>query len=236
MWSVWPKTVQLYLSRSLNLFQPARGNVRVLSTASTLPQLLKETEADIGKGGQMRVHFSAGYCPVLAIRYPKGMVSFSDRMTFAHSVGASHLGLASEDVLCEIDALQPALAAFLPLALWTSLQQWAKERRITLSSVRPLWSIATQCYPSRDQGKIGLILQEPDSLSVFRIEEASGTFQALTRSLEEDEPANMESQRQEMLDSLQLLPEQVVQLRFGIASKATLPEGLRAWPSYWQLS
>lgn len=247
MWSVWSDTVDVYLGQGLAMLKAPKAETVVLQLPPTLPleRVLarladslppvdatdKKTKTSAARRRKLRVSLSAALCPAVAYAAPPEVKRWEERQHIATATAAQALGLGPEQLRCEIALLRPGLAAALPAALLSEIEQWASRHQLQLVSVRPLWARATQCAAARKPQIQGLLLQEPDAWTLLA-DSAQGAPQATTWAVSSD-PGAMQAALRRGLVSAQLDEDKLLKLCFTPQRHTRMPGGPAQWAPHW---
>lgn len=231
MWWDWRKSSRLYIGQGLVLLQVPRQPVQVFATgdadlAGTLAHVLTQLPA----GARLRIDLGVERCMAVPVRYPQGLRGFDEKLQVAQAVSASALGLSAEQVHCELDPLQPEVAAAAPAADILGLQTWAASSGIQLLSIRPWWSVVSS-DTQRPPG-MALVIREPGGTTVLGQPDALTAWRGF--SLVQPDGAGDAPDWREMLDSVDLPTDgaQVVAIA-DHPDRATPQPGLPGlWPGH----
>lgn len=235
MWSVWPETVDLYLGQGLAMLQRGRTPATVVQPESAvqLPQLLAQVRGQLPKRCQLRITLSGALCPAIAIQMPEDVHRYAEVMAIAEATAAQSMGIAADQLLSEIPRQGVPVVAAIPKALLGTLQAWATQERMKIRSMRPLWSVATQCAAVQSPSVRALVLQEPDATTLLA-NTADGAWQAssLPRTVVS---TSADSARRRWQVGLGLADKDVYALSFTATENlGQKPSGSPdCWPAHW---
>lgn len=241
MWSVWSEPVTLYLGQSLALLKLAHQAPVVLQHPATLPlervlAQLAEAMPPVPKRRwpprrRLRITLSAALCPAISYQAPAEVRRWQELQQIAHASAAAALGVAPEQLLCEADATRRGLAAALPVPLMENLQRWAGQQQTRITSVRPLWAAATQCAAARAPAVRGVVLHEPDAVTLLA-DGGQGPFHTSTL-LGDTTPEAQQATLRRCLVSWGLTEEQMLKLHFNAQPGTAIPHGPHVWATHW---
>lgn len=239
MWSAWLEPNCIYLSSGRVLVRSAGCATVALEMPGTLPldRILGEIAPHLRAGSRARqgwsVHLSAAICPALTVTPPEGVRGFNELLAYAKAAASAQLGLGVADVQADFDMASPGIVAAVPGHLFDALSTWASAVGIRLTSIRPLWSVATDCALARRHRVNGILLREPDSLTVVAPAAPGHHDLALTVALD-SASTETATQRQRMLASA--APRQLLAMDFGVQSGSVVRGLPRLWPAHWRLA
>lgn len=238
MWSAWSESAELYLGQGLAMLKKD-GKERVIAHPATLPfghVLAKLTEAVAqeqkmkkAKRCKLRVTLSGALCPAVAFTAPQEIRRWDELRNIAQASAAMSMGVGSDQILCEMDIARRGLASGVTASVMQSLQDWATQQNFHLTSMRPLWAVASQSPMARRSAVQGLLVQEPDAVTLLA-EVAGGKFTATTLTGPKDQLPTL---TRRWLVSQGIADEKLLKLRFAAPSRAVLPQGPTAWPTHW---
>ena len=232
MWWGASNRVRVYLGRELALVQTGDGAVSQfeLPADASMAENLATLEPAIPKKSRLEIHLSAGLCPAVEVPYPAGLRSLREKEIFARSVCAEHLGSTMDAVCAEVDSFQPQLAAGIPTPVWDGIVAWAESNEFRLSSVRPLWAIATES-PLASAASV-LVLEEPDSVTLIGSNGHGQSQRAMSLPL--TTPGQASAVLHRMHQALGLAATQPCKLRFGLAAQPQLTGAPACWLGHWE--
>jgi hypothetical protein len=179
VWSVWSKTVELYLGATYSMLRCAHQPVVVVTHPATLPVdrvLLRIKEAaqaaasprsqNLLHGANLRVLVGGSLCPPINLLVPTGIKNWQELQVLAQANVARQLGINAQQTACEWDAHATSINAAVPFAWVQGLQDWAQRERAKVVSIQPLWAVATQSRLARQGTMRALWLQEKDGISL----------------------------------------------------------------------
>ncbi|MDP2369384.1 hypothetical protein [Rhodoferax sp.] len=233
MWSVWSEPVYLYLGQSLALVQAARQPTVVLRPSATLPleRVLQQVGEHLPRASRLHVSLSGALCPAFDVALPQGVRRWHERQAIAQHWVADSLGLATGELLCELDARAAGLGAALPTATLAALQQWAKAQGHRIGALQPLWAQATQCAAAAQAGVRGVLVQEPDAVTVLA-EPGNGTVQTLSLPGAPNATA-VATRLAQWQVSMGLTSDRFIRLGFDAKTQTIMGDGPQAWRPHW---
>lgn len=237
MWSVWSETADIYLGQGLVMFKAGSAASVVVYDDAALPlagvlQMLNEqAEGKIKKGSSLRIYLSAALCPAFGVAVPKEVTQWQERQQIAKAAAAHTLCTGIEQLVCEIDAVHPGVAAAVNLSTIEELRQGIVQLGGRLVSIQPLWSVVTQCSAVRHPSIKSVVLVEPDALTMLAGNGKNG-FHASTLTGQIDSATLlMHARRWQVGHSL--TDNQTIKIGFGAKAEAVMPKGPKRWPAHW---
>ncbi len=201
MWWDWRKSSRLYIGKALVLLQLPRQPIHVVAAGDAdLAGTLANVRTQLPAGARLHVDLGVERCMAVPVRYPQGLRGFEEKRQVAQAVSASALGLSAEQVHCELDPLQPGVAAAASAADIIGLQTWASASGIQLLGIRPWWSVVST-DTNRAPG-MALVIREPGGTTVLGQRDALAAWRGF--SLVPQDGAGNETDWREMLDSVDL--------------------------------
>lgn len=238
MWSVWSESVELYLGQSLFMIKK-RSKEWVIAHPTTLPfghVLAKLTdtvvqEQMLNKAKRCKLHVTLGgtLCPAVDFDAPQEVRHWEERQSIAQASVAMTMGSNPDQIVCEMDAGRKCLASGVPTWIMQSLQDWAKQQNFHLASVRPLWAVASHSPMAQRSDIHGLIVQEPDAVTLL-VDVPGGKFMATTLSGHEEQLPIL---TRRWLIGQGISEEKLLKLSFAVTSRPFMPQGPTAWPTHW---
>lgn len=246
MWLGWFESVDIYLGQGVVLLQHGKNTVQVVRQPATwgLSRILAgiahamepthSTDQPTRSAKRRRFHLTLGatLCPAIGFTAPQEVHRLEELQSIAQaSAAAAHAGL---QVTCAMDALQPGVAASVGNHLLTELTQWAQSQGGHMASIRPIWSVASQCKAVRKTGVRGLAVQEPGALTLLA-QKAGGGMDALTLAGEWD-ASQLPAQLRRWQVAHALDEGALAHLKFGPDAQTRMAQGPSAWAAHWSRS
>lgn len=237
MWSVWSETVDVHLGQGFCLLKVGRSATQLMRYPATLAldhvldrltQALKQISR---RKHKLRITLSSALCPAFTFHTPPGINRYSELHQIAQASAAELLGVAADSLHCEIDISHTGIAAAVPQTLITTIKDWTGAQRNYISSIRPLWSVATQCPRVRAPSCSGLWLQEPDALTVLSPTASSQTASCTWAFTDDSLIASMAARR--YLIGVGSSEDALVKLSFSTQAHKVLAQGPSLWTAYW---
>lgn len=239
MWSVWSETVHLYLGQGMSLLRFGHGQEVVTPYPATWPmaQVLAKLTGTMdqhkllkpSRRRKLRVTLSGALCPAMIYSSPPDVTRWDELHNIAQASAAMTLGVPGDQVLCEMDNNQPQLASAIPAPLMQAIQGWTRQHSFRLTSVQPLWAMASQSAETAKAAVQGLVVQEPDSVTLMA-EVQNGKSVAATLTGSEDQLPML---ARRWLVSHGLPDEKLLKLRFTATTHTVMPQGPRLWEKHW---
>lgn len=255
MWLGWFESVDIYLGQGVVLLQQGKKAVQVIrppvtwglerilaGIAQALAQvpgngspitvpLSRKAFLPVGWGKRRRFHIVLGatLCPATGFTAPKEVHRLDELRSIAlASVTAAHAG---QQVVCEIDPMNPGVAASVSNALLSELHRWAGSQGGKIASIHPIWSVASGCRAAHGAKNRGLALQEPGALTLLA-EKPGGGLDALTLTGEWDEP-QLQGQLRRWQVAQALGEKAALCLKFGPDIQTCMAHGPAIWAGHW---
>ncbi len=236
MWSVWSKTIQLYISATGSMVKAPHQAALVVPHPATLPLdrvLLRITQAmndnavnssitndsvsnssaanstaALLKKSRLQVTLGASICPPIPWQVPSGINNWKELTLLAHSTAAQQLALPAADLMCTWSPATPSVLCAMPHWWMQSLQDWARAQQAKVTSIQPLWALASDCKLARNPAVQGLCVYEDDGVvSQTNPQIAAGDASFLTLKFS--------------------------QITQPLGDASQLQHGPRAWPQHW---
>lgn len=243
MWSVWSESIDIHLGQGLAMLATKRQGEKVLHFSPTMPlervliQLgLEMAQLSNTKGPfrrRLTVTLSGALCPGFAFNVPKVVKRWHERQSIAQASIASVLGVPVEQVVCETDGYQSGIAASVNRHLFDTIKRWSDEQSCDLVSVQPLWSIASQCRLANPKSVKGLLVQEPDSITLVT-QSDTGEPAAATLLCSRGVPGESENVRR-WLVGVGLNQSQLLSLLFEVDKHSVLHGRPDFWSTHWSV-
>lgn len=256
MWSVWSETVDVYLGQGVAMVKVGSGKAHVLQTAATMPrqrvlaQLAQAMPASRPashkqKHRNVRITLSGALCPATAFSAPPTVTRWQELRQIATACAAATLCTGADSIVCETNRLlpaQPGVAATVNAALMAELHAWAGAHRLRITSLRPLWAVATRSAMVQQPACGGLLLQEPDSMTVLASGAAGAsptTGQPVAATLvggadpSAASAALWSTTTRRWLVGLGLAEDALLKVGFSTQAGALLPHGPKLWAGHW---
>lgn len=245
MWSDWFKAfsahrVHIHWGVGLLMLQVGKGPVQVLPSQTTWgrDQILEVLGQALGarrgsRNGKWALHVTLGasLCPVSSEPLPSGLDRW-DEITALGQARLAQLWPGQELVVAQ-DIAHPQVAVGLAQDWLQALRNWAASHNATVASVRPLWSLASECQQARHRDIKAMVVQEPDALSFLHQTETGLEVQILpiTAGADQTEMADASVRRWCLAQGLDSA--QVLRLQFGPPGNKSLTDGPVVWPTCW---
>jgi hypothetical protein len=255
VWSVWSKTVDIYLSATGCMFQCGQLPAVVLAHPASLPldrvlnRLSEAAQANAASGGKSMLHrtklrivLGGSLCPPIPFTPPAGIKNWQELSLLARSNAAQPLGIPAAQTLCEWDDRQAGLHAALPLAWMQGLRAWVTREKAQITAINPVWAIATQSKLAQASTVRALYLQEKEGITLLA---NPYSHQALADAATASHPALLgvfltNTAESTTLDAAQqwlshygIAAPEVLKLSFGALAQPALTDAPSAWNNYW---
>jgi len=233
VWSVWSSPVCLYLGQGLAMVQTANQPTEVLHPSVTLPleRVLQQLHDHVPRASLLHISLSCTMCPAFDVALPQGVQSWRERQAIAQHWVADSQGLPVAELLCELDSRSACLGAAMPAATLATLRHWARAQGHRIGALQPLWAQATQCAAAAKVGVRGVLVQEPDGVTVLA-QPGDGVVQTLSLPGAPSAAAVVARLAQWQF-SLGLAIEHVTRLGFDAKTQSPMTDGPRAWAGHW---
>jgi hypothetical protein len=254
VWSVWSKTVDIYLCATGCMFRCGQQPAVVLAHPASLPldrvlgRLSDAAQANASggksqlRGAKLRILLGGSLCPPVPFTPPAGIKNWQELRLLAQSNAAQPLGTPAAQTLCEWDDRQLGLHAALPLAWMQGLQAWATREKAQITAINPVWAIATQSKLAQASRVRALYLQEKDGITLLA---NPYSHQALADATTASHPALLGvfltntaepttlDAAQQWLSHYGIAAPEVLKLSFGALAQPALQGAPSAWNNYW---
>jgi hypothetical protein len=159
----WLETTHMYIgSRSMTV---SRGR-QLVGLASDGGSLRDRLAAAVNPGAAMlrprtrlRIWLGAASCQALSFDVPKGVRSWAELQAIAAA-------RAQAGAQVFLDGSRVGFGAQVAPSCLADIRQWAGENKLSLASIRPLWSVAAS-ERSLHRGKHAVAVLEPDFCTVL---------------------------------------------------------------------
>jgi hypothetical protein len=266
VWSVWSETVDVYLGQGVAMVKTGSEKARVLQHPATMPlqrvlaQLAqamvamplsqKQEQKNQHKHRKVRITLSGALCPATVFSAPPTVTRWQELRQIATASAAAMLGTGADSIVCETHRaahpLHSGVVATVNAALMAELHAWAGAHRLRITSLRPLWAVASSSAMVQQPTCGGLLLHEPDSLTVL----ASGAAGAATHTTGEPVAATLvggadpsaasaalwSTTTRRWLVGLGLAEDALLKLTFSTQAGMRLPRGPKPWAAHWSTS
>jgi hypothetical protein len=246
VWSVWSEIVDVYLGQGVAMVKVGSGKTHVLQTPATMP--LQRVLAQLGqampasrpashkqKYRNVRITLSGALCPAVAFSAPPTVTRWQELRQIATASAAAMLGTGADQMVCETNRLlaaQPGVAASVNTVVIAELHAWAGAHRLRITSLRPLWAVATHSAMVQQPACGGLLLQEPDSITVLASSAAQPPGLAIASTLVGGPDPSAASTRR-WLVGLGLAEDALLKLTFSTQAGTVPPRGPKLWAAHW---
>lgn len=178
MWSARSEPVELYLGPGLALVSTGRNrSARALSFQpdTSLAAMLEKLTADLAvsvakRRWHARVALSGVWCPAVSFHHPSGVDDPAESHALARAFVEEEMPLEPESLRVRQDRAYCGLASGCDAAVLETLHDWSRSALPTkgrLSSVSPVWAIASQCALARRHVEQGLLVHEPSCVTAL---------------------------------------------------------------------
>jgi hypothetical protein len=237
VWSAWRKPAELYLGHGVAMLRQPGAQALALEHAVTLPvaQVLQELGAMLdaappeNRSRALRVSLGAIHSPAVGFDVPEGVRGPAE-------VEAIALGACAQAMQCPADELKTSVnwagaqvAAPVTAALLEALQQWCRERRLRLGSVRPLWAAASDCEALRSIRVRATVVHEPGAVTFLAEDPALGGCGSTV--VETQDQARQLAMRWSA--GLGLDDAAIAAVRLHPQARDAWPQGPHAWLGHW---
>lgn len=143
-------------------------------------------DGGVRKTSRRRFFITLSHSLCMGINYslPDGVRRWAECDAYIRATAAALPENSGIDIEAEFDQGAGGVAANIPTQLLKELQDWSLAQRGTLCSLRPLWSIATECPAAQSKKITELILQEPDGVFCLRQTEDLSLLTCISYPLE----------------------------------------------------
>jgi hypothetical protein len=182
----------------------------------------------------LHITLSAALCPASAFTAPQTVRRWDERQSIAYASAAAAVGMQADQIVCETDQYQSGVTASMGRHLFDDLKQWASQHRCRVASAQPLWAVASQCQAARSTAIKGILLQEPDAVTVVAVKHDGRTL-ASTLAGHPDRTGNAMQVRRWLVG---LGLNQSDMLRFGFVAdpQPVVQQAPGTWVGHWALA
>lgn len=220
--------------------QPTWGREQVLAAlghallSGQRPHATSQSNPQKPSNRPLRLHITLGasLCPVSSQPLPQGIRHWEEVRAWAQA----HLARQwpGQALRCALDPAHPQIAAGVDQGLVDALDAWAQDLGAEIASLRPLWSIATECRLAGLQQIQTLMVQERDALTLIHQSghQSEVNVQPLLEAQDPEEAVQATVRRWRVAH--QLDANAVLHLRFGEKGQTQrLTGGPDRWTHYW---
>ena len=209
MWLDWSKRIDVYLGRNVAMVRRHGGATTLIEHPATWPlqrvlervaltwQLPSQVDAPANATAKpqsgrtkMQLHIALGRsrCQIGNFVIPQGVQRFAELQSLALASAVQSAG--SQAILCAMDPWHPGLLSSIGTRFLDELNSWATSHAASISSLQPLWSIASQCSRARRNNIAALALSEPDGITLLFCPNNvwSGNTQTTIATIDPDNP------------------------------------------------
>jgi len=241
VWSDWSEAAELFVGPTLAMLQSRGHKALVMEHENPLSvdQLLVIVSREIENLGtsnskrsrRMRIVLSGALCPALTFAVPNQVTRWAERMEIARATAALAMGTAPDQLVCEMDEARAGVASAMTIRTQSVLHGWAAEHQFAITSIQPLWAIASQSRAAHDPVVQGLIVMEPDANTVLA-DAGAGKVVAVTQA-GRPVAADAQAHTRRLLVGLGLRESALLKLAFDAKPRAVMQYGPKAWPNHW---
>jgi hypothetical protein len=262
VWSVWSETVDVYLGQGVAMVKTGSEKARVLQHPATMPlqrvlaQLAqamvamplsqKQEQKNQHKHRKVRITLSGALCPATVFSAPPTVTRWQELRQIATASAAAMLGTGADSIVCETHRaahpLHSGVVATVNAALMAELHAWAGAHRLRITSLRPLWAVATHSAVVQQPTCGGLLLHEPDSITVLASGAAHSPGHAIASTwvggsdLSGASAALWGASTRRWLVGLGLAEDALLKLAFSTQAGKAPPRGPKPWAAHWSTS
>ena len=177
----WRNNADLYIGQDVTALQAPGGKLAVAPHAAGQPlhDVLAPVQARLGQGARLRIAVSGYYCPAVPFTPPEGLRNWAETRAVMAAQASAALHIEPALLRVEFDANQQLAMAVLPAPWLAELNAWAASAKIKIVSLRPLWSMASECSLARRADSSVLVLAENDSVTTL-LQDGKGQVKTIT--------------------------------------------------------
>lgn len=241
MWSVWSETAELYLGPTVAMLRLPGKDTVVVEHMESLPvdqllggvsrQVAKQGIVDANRARRLRIVLSGALCPALTFVAPKQVTRWTERMEIARATAAMAMGTTPDQVVCEMDTARPGLASAITIHTMSTLQDWTARHSFKVTSIQPLWAIASQSRTASQAAVKALMVVDPDAITVVA-DDGVGKLVASTQPGQVS-ASDEQAHTRRLLVGLGLRESDLLKLAFGPAARTVMRCGPASWPNSW---
>lgn len=181
---------------------------------------------------KLHITLGASLCPVASQPLPHGLGHWDEVQAWAQAQLAQKW--PGQALLCVVDPEHPQIAVGVAQDLMEALQAWAQSVGATVASLRPLWSIATECRLSGLKQTQALVVQERDALTLIQLSGQHSEVNVQPILVAEGHEEAVQAVIRRWRVAHQLDANKVLHLRFGEGRPMQpLTGGPDRWMHYW---
>lgn len=231
----WFKTVDLYIGQGLVLLKLSPEETHIFEFPVTMPldRALMKCNGMIQKGTKLRIALSSLLCSPLNVEIPPTVVNAREVNAILSACAAEQLHELNTEFAYSIDSNTKSLGAVIPVYTENILKTWAKQLKCSVTSLQPLWSIASRFDICKNTDINSFVLHEPDG-SILIAETQDGRFNAVGWR-ESLSPELLKQNCRNSLIGLGLTEQNLIRFRFEARPINFMTPAPAAWPKHWSM-
>lgn len=220
--------------------QPTWGREQVFAALGNAllsgqrPHATSQSKPQKPSNRPLRLHITLGasLCHVSSQPSPQGIRHWEEVRAWAQAQLARQW--PGQALRCALDPVHPQIAAGVDQGLVDAQQAWAQGLGAEIASLRPLWSIATECRLAGQQQVQALVVQERDALTLIHQTGQHATVSVQPLSVAQTDEDAVQATMRRWRVAHQLDANAVLHLRFGEHKHSQpLTGGPGRWLHYW---
>jgi hypothetical protein len=243
VWSVLSKPIDIYLHSKGAMVRASDHTTMVNSHPITLPfdRVLDRLVDDFRvhakfpehvlpfKSSKLRITLGGSLCQALVVVPPAGLQTGQELEQLIQAQAAQHLGMPAQGIVCSYSTSALSVtASVLPTAWLDSLRAWALRNAASLSSVQPLWALATHSALARAPTVRALYVQEADCITMLSTTNSQRYLHAANNMPTESTAQWIASQGLSNTD--------ILRYTFGRQSNMPIKNTPAIWREYWSIN
>lgn len=233
----WFKSADMYIGQGLVMLKQHHDTAHIFEHAPTMPldRVLESCKGLVKKGTKFNVILSSSLCSALNVQIPASIQWPSEVSAFLSASAARQLNVPSIQFDCAINlnskSENMSVVAAIPINVRTTIVEWILKQGCSMSSLRPLWTIATQFAACQDEKIKGLVLHEPDG-SILLIETKNDEVRTMSwRGQLSTE--TMRSNLHRAIVSFDMVEQSILSLQFSTKPKNLMANPPTVWRKHW---
>ncbi len=233
----WFKSADIYIGQGLVMLKLHHETTHIFEHALTMPleRMLESCNGLIKKGTKFNVILSSSFCSALSVQIPASIQSPSELSAFLSASAARQLNAPNIQFDCEINSNRKSekmsVVAAIPVNVRKTIEVWIQQLSCSMTSLRPLWAIATQFAACQDEKIKGFVLHEPDG-SILLIETKNDEVQTMSWRGQLTTDA-MRSNLHRAIVSFDMVEQSILSIQFSTKPKNVMANPPAVWRKHW---
>jgi hypothetical protein len=238
----WFELTDIYLARGLVMYKRGKQKTHAFPFPPALPWMhglsilqdaIKRTIDGQGSPKKVRITLSGSLCTAIAIPAPRDAMTWSDLQQLLPTSAATRTGVEAVNLRCELDVEGQPLGAAVHATLLSTLTDWVQAQGLTLTSVAPLWALASQCPAARQASVHAVAVREIDGTTLLFNHREQRYANHYPVDLGEISQADAAMRRQ--LVGLGVEQDTLLSLQFGDTQQDLAQATPRRWSGHWSV-